>query len=347
MDSPQVSRPNYPRWRDFVDVTPALKLLPRPPDEQEALFAEDIEANGVNTPIVVAKRNGRIVLVDGLRRVLAADQNGPVVDQNGSILVPHEWLPEDQDPEEAAIRLNGLRRDLSRRQRQELVSAILKLHSDWGDSRIAELVGGGIDHKTIGKARQRLEATGEIPQLNKTIGRDGKQRRRRPRIKDPIVAARCGFCGGEYDIASLAGSRNGKTRLCTGCAVSELRTKFQLARKVGAGRLVIIPPPLKPRETNLPEELREVDQSVDPENDTFVIVAESEAALRPLRDLYANVGRDLKKIQDWIDNVEDRTDDPEELRRLLSNLENGYGFIGDVLGIDEAFGEPENAPPLD
>jgi hypothetical protein len=37
------------------------------------------------------------------------------------------------------------------------------------------------DHKTVGKVRQEQEATGEVPQLNKTTGADGKARTTTPR----------------------------------------------------------------------------------------------------------------------------------------------------------------------
>jgi hypothetical protein len=42
------------------------------------------------------------------------------------------------------------------------------------DRQIA--AGLGVDHKTVGAARDRLGGTGEIPQLEKTTGTDGKAR---------------------------------------------------------------------------------------------------------------------------------------------------------------------------
>jgi hypothetical protein len=43
-------------------------------------------------------------------------------------------------------------------------------------ARPARCGGLGVDHKTVGAARDELEATGEIPQLDRTIGADGKSR---------------------------------------------------------------------------------------------------------------------------------------------------------------------------
>ncbi len=44
----------------------------------------------------------------------------------------------------------------------------------WSDARIAEHT--GVDQKTVGKWREALEATGEIPQLNERKSADGKTR---------------------------------------------------------------------------------------------------------------------------------------------------------------------------
>jgi hypothetical protein len=34
----------------------------------------------------------------------------------------------------------------------------------------------GVDHKTVAPIRGELESTGEIPQLDRTVGKDGKAR---------------------------------------------------------------------------------------------------------------------------------------------------------------------------
>ena len=41
------------------------------------------------------------------------------------------------------------------------------------------------DDKTVGKVRRELEATAEIPQLEKTVGKDGKARKRRTEDDTP------------------------------------------------------------------------------------------------------------------------------------------------------------------
>jgi hypothetical protein len=44
---------------------------------------------------------------------------------------------------------------------------------------IAEMLPGWIkaDHKRVGRRLERLTATGTLPQLDKTLGRDGRRRR--------------------------------------------------------------------------------------------------------------------------------------------------------------------------
>ena len=43
----------------------------------------------------------------------------------------------------------------------------------------------GVDHKTVISVRESLERTGEIPQLKKTVGRDGKARKKPERRHIP------------------------------------------------------------------------------------------------------------------------------------------------------------------
>jgi hypothetical protein len=47
-----------------------------------------------------------------------------------------------------------------------------------------------VDHKTVGKTRTRLEATGEIPQLKKTVGADGKSRSKPKKAPSPTSPAK-------------------------------------------------------------------------------------------------------------------------------------------------------------
>lgn len=63
-----------------------------------------------------------------------------------------------------------------------------KEHSD---RQIARAL--GVDHKTVSSQREELQGTGEIPQLDRTMGADGKERPRstRPRTVFVSVEAEC------------------------------------------------------------------------------------------------------------------------------------------------------------
>jgi hypothetical protein len=73
-----------------------------------------------------------------------------------------------------ARRVNLTRRHLSQEQRRQLVADELRGDPSRSDRQIA--AGFCVDHKTVGAARDRLGGTGEIPQLEKTTGTDGKAR---------------------------------------------------------------------------------------------------------------------------------------------------------------------------
>ncbi len=75
-----------------------------------------------------------------------------------------------------ARKLNLLRRHLTREQVRQLIGDQLRETPDWADRRIGSEL--GVDHKTVGAVRIGLASTGEIPQLEKTVGDDGKARQR-------------------------------------------------------------------------------------------------------------------------------------------------------------------------
>jgi hypothetical protein len=63
------------------------------------------------------------------------------------------------------------------RQKRDLITKLLKASSEASKLTIAKQVKA--DDKTVAKVRRRLEATSEIPKLEKTVGADGKSRGRR------------------------------------------------------------------------------------------------------------------------------------------------------------------------
>jgi hypothetical protein len=74
------------------------------------------------------------------------------------------------------ISANIHRRHLTVEKKRELIGKLLKADPTKSDRAIAKTT--KTDHKTVASVRARKEATGEIPQLKKTVGADGKTRKR-------------------------------------------------------------------------------------------------------------------------------------------------------------------------
>lgn len=62
--------------------------------------------------------------------------------------------------------------------KRRAVGKVLRLRPGWSDNQIAAAV--GVTDKTVAKARRELEATSEIPKLNRRVGADGKTRPAKP-----------------------------------------------------------------------------------------------------------------------------------------------------------------------
>jgi hypothetical protein len=84
-----------------------------------------------------------------------------------------KWIA---DPAAFVISVNIRRRHLNTEQKRELIIKIIAAAPEKSDRQIAKSI--GVDHKTIGTARAKGEQLGSIPQLKKTMGADGKARKR-------------------------------------------------------------------------------------------------------------------------------------------------------------------------
>lgn len=133
----------------------------------QALMA-DIERNGVLVPVEYDE-HGHIL--DGHNRVAICKQLGIT-----------EWPRfvrkglSEEEKRSFARSINFARRHLSTAQKQRVIEAQLKDAPESSNRAIAASL--GVDHKTVAGARTRLEVRGEIPQLERSIGRDGKERRK-------------------------------------------------------------------------------------------------------------------------------------------------------------------------
>ena len=209
--------PQPKTWRDVLPIHPAADLFPPIPEAELKELAGDIEAHGLQTPVVVWNPSedpddeDRYLLLDGRSRLdalallglLYVDQHGVIhlnKSWNGKTWVAHETPFEllarhrdGGDPYALALSLNLHRRHLTTEQKRDLIAKLVKAKPEASNLQIAKQVKA--DDKTVAKVRRQLESTSEIPKLEKTVGKDGKARKqrakRKPRSSADRAEARC------------------------------------------------------------------------------------------------------------------------------------------------------------
>jgi ParB-like chromosome segregation protein Spo0J len=124
----------------------------------------DIKANGLRQHIV--RYQGKIL--DGNNRYRACALAG--IEPTFA-----DFTGIDADAQRYVISANIHRRHLSPTERAAIVAELMKLNPTKSNRQLGEEA--KLDHKTVGKVRTELEATGEIPQLAETTGADGKKRK--------------------------------------------------------------------------------------------------------------------------------------------------------------------------
>jgi ParB-like chromosome segregation protein Spo0J len=152
-----------------MTVSQPYQVMPEMAPEEFAALKADIDQRGIQVPIDVDE-DGNIL--DGHHRHRAWQEllrNSPPPTRVISGL-------SESEKRSFARKNNILRRHLSRDQVRDLIAQQLKETPDWAARRIGREL--GVDHKTVSAERDRLVATGEIPQLEKVVGSDGKQRRK-------------------------------------------------------------------------------------------------------------------------------------------------------------------------
>ena len=140
-------------------------LLPPLTAAEYEELRESIRQHGVGVPSIWDEAGN---LIDGQNRERACAEL--------RINCPREVREFSSEAEklELAISLNIARRHLNRAQKRELIAAFLKAHPKVNDRHLGDIVKAS--KTTVAAERERLEATGQIDQLDKRIGRDGKWR---------------------------------------------------------------------------------------------------------------------------------------------------------------------------
>jgi hypothetical protein len=204
-------------WRHILPVHPAAELSPHMTENELRVLGDDIKARGLQVPItVMCERDGETgewsyLLLDGRNRLDAIERAGfNTIAPNKSrgraerrregrecglelfLGLPHElcfldkalinYIHPPDDPYAYVASANVHRLHLTAEQKRELITKLLKATPEKSNRQIAETA--RTSDKTVAKVRAEKEATAEIPQLTKTVGKDGKARK----LPDPKTA---------------------------------------------------------------------------------------------------------------------------------------------------------------
>jgi hypothetical protein len=172
-------------WRDVLPVHPAANMFPPLSEAELKELGDDIKQNGLReTPAITTSKT----LLDGRSRLDAMEAAGISFE---FVFDLPEWafigwgennlhdarpltIVPDSDAYAYVVSANIHRRHLTGEQKRDLIANLLKVTPEKSNRQIAETVKA--DHKTVASVRAEKEATGEIPQLPKTVGRDRKAR---------------------------------------------------------------------------------------------------------------------------------------------------------------------------
>jgi hypothetical protein len=199
-------------WRDVLPVHPAAELFPPMAPAELKVLGADIKKNGLRVPTIWWRdpATQQLFLLDGRNRLDAIEASGgnivvggtpghDVTDLRGVLLNSDYWyvLPPSgprgvnyPDPYDYVISANILRRHLTTEQKRDLIAKLLKASPEKSNRAIGEMVKA--DKNKVKAVRNKLEATGEIAPVEKTVGKDGKARpatKKSIRKPEPVDAA--------------------------------------------------------------------------------------------------------------------------------------------------------------
>lgn len=141
------------------------QTMPPLPGEDFAAMRESIRSTGVTTPVIVDE-DGNII--DGHHRAMICRELGIEYPQHVvSGLTEQQKLAK-------SVSLNIHRRQLTQEQKRQIIAQQVMVAPEKSNREHAKAT--GVSHHTVASVRDNLEATGQIAQLEKTVGADGKER---------------------------------------------------------------------------------------------------------------------------------------------------------------------------
>jgi hypothetical protein len=190
-------------WRDVLPVHPAADLFPMMSHDDLLELGRDIKKHGIRVPLITVSGltpEGRFVeyLVDGRNRLDAMELVGiPTiyVGGDGRYSLTARCRNKtglrdgatDKEIYSWVVSTNVRRRHLTADQKRDLIAKLLKAKPEQSNRAIAEQV--KVSHHTVAAVRTEQESTGQIAQLDKTTGKDGRARSTKPRARMPDAAA--------------------------------------------------------------------------------------------------------------------------------------------------------------
>jgi hypothetical protein len=188
-------------WRDWLPVHPAAELFPPISAKELRALSEDVKEHGIKIPIVLFAEtpDHKYSLLDGRARLNAMELPGIEITANkrgvpnvyriyryGELnSFRHGPSGEIVDPYAYVVSANLCRRHLTGEQKRDLIAALLKATPEKSNRQIADTVKAS--HHTVEAVRTKMESTGQIAQLPKTIGKDRRARASKRKRPKPAV----------------------------------------------------------------------------------------------------------------------------------------------------------------
>jgi hypothetical protein len=176
-----------PSWRDVLPIHPACKLFPpMSPDELQAL-GEDIQKNGLTSSIALWRADpaAQLQLIDGRNRLDAIELviGRPVLVSELGVEIETDsirWyggpiiiIEPPADPYAYVVSANIHRRQLTPKQKDDLIAKLLKAAPEKSDRQIARTVKASPTY--VGKVRAEKEATGDVSTVDTRTDTRGRQ----------------------------------------------------------------------------------------------------------------------------------------------------------------------------
>jgi hypothetical protein len=209
-------RANAKSWRDVFKVHLAADLFPMMSKDELLVLGNDIKKNGLKVPITLWQETNlsdQTFVLDGRNRLDAMELVGLDVvtktpDGKDVLAIPKakgagaNWRCTNHvfgvtvfhtmglnggrisrprreygtNPYEFVLSANIHRRHLTVEEKRDLIANVLKATPEKSNRQIAEMVKAS--HPTVAKVRREEEATGNVLPVEKTIGGDGKARKK-------------------------------------------------------------------------------------------------------------------------------------------------------------------------